>query len=70
MDLNPLLVFNAPSPYGVSDKLKRGGGGEINFPQNQGARIFAQSDGEITPMKFSFPLQTRWWFTARIKWVN
>lgn len=44
MDLNPLLVFNAPSPYGVSDKLKRGGGGEINFPQNQGTRIFPRLD--------------------------
>ncbi|MCR1315627.1 hypothetical protein NR352_00920 [Enterobacter soli] len=43
MDLNPLLVFNAPAPYGVSDRL-RGGGGETYFPPRQGARIFPRLD--------------------------
>ncbi|WP_368894633.1 S8 family peptidase [Kluyvera ascorbata] len=46
MDLNPLLVFNAPSTYGRRDRLQGGGGGgELHTPQGtQAARIFPKLD--------------------------
>ena len=45
MDLNPLLVFNPPSPYGDRDPLRSGGSGELHTPQGkQGARIFPKLD--------------------------